>query len=47
MSAAFVPTFTRHDAEGKADAWRLAKNVLTALMVSPAPCRPRIAFAGR
>ncbi len=34
MSAAFVPTFTRHLAQrGKADAWRLANNVITALIL--------------
>jgi putative peptidoglycan lipid II flippase len=33
MSAAFVPTFTRQlTLKGKADAWRLANNVLTALL---------------
>ena len=32
MSAAFVPTFTRHlTLHGKADAWRLGNNVITAL----------------
>ena len=32
MSAAFVPTFTRHlTLHGKADAWRLAVNLMTAL----------------
>jgi putative peptidoglycan lipid II flippase len=35
MSAAFVPTFTRQlTLKGKADAWRLANNVLTALLLS-------------
>ena len=34
MSAAFVPTFTGHLARrGRADAWRLANNVLTALLI--------------
>src|SRR5262245_6452938 len=34
MSAAFVPTFTRHlTLEGKAAAWRLGNNVLTALII--------------
>jgi putative peptidoglycan lipid II flippase len=34
MSAAFVPTFTRHlRSRGKADAWRLANNVLTMLIL--------------
>ena len=34
MSAAFVPTFTRHVAQhGKEAAWRLADNVITALLV--------------
>ena len=34
MSAAFVPTFTRHlQLHGKADAWRLANNVLNALLI--------------
>jgi putative peptidoglycan lipid II flippase len=34
MSAAFVPTFTRHlTLHGKADAWRLANNVLNALVL--------------
>jgi putative peptidoglycan lipid II flippase len=34
MSAAFVPTFTRHLAlHGKEDAWRLANNVLNALLL--------------
>jgi putative peptidoglycan lipid II flippase len=34
MSAAFVPTFTRHLAiRGKEDAWRLGRNVLTTLAV--------------
>jgi putative peptidoglycan lipid II flippase len=34
MSAAFVPTFTRHlTLHGKADAWRLANNVLNALLL--------------
>jgi putative peptidoglycan lipid II flippase len=34
MSAAFVPTFTRHlTLRGKADAWRLGSNVMTALAV--------------
>src|SRR5258707_6710811 len=34
MSAAFVPTFTGHlTRRGRADAWRLANNVLTALLV--------------
>jgi putative peptidoglycan lipid II flippase len=35
MSAAFVPTFTRQlTLKGKAEAWRLANNVLTALLLS-------------
>jgi putative peptidoglycan lipid II flippase len=35
MSAAFVPTFTRQlTLKGKDDAWRLANNVLTALLLS-------------
>ena len=35
MSAAFVPTFTRQlTLKGKADAWRLANNVLNALLLS-------------
>jgi putative peptidoglycan lipid II flippase len=35
MSAAFVPTFTRHLAtQGRADAWRLGRNVLSALVVA-------------
>jgi putative peptidoglycan lipid II flippase len=35
MSAAFVPTFTRQlTLKGKADAWRLANNVLTALLLA-------------
>lgn len=35
MSAAFVPTFTRHLAlRGKADAWRLGSNVLNALAIA-------------
>jgi putative peptidoglycan lipid II flippase len=35
MSAAFVPTFTRQlTLKGKADAWRLANNVLTTLLLS-------------
>src|SRR5213076_3030896 len=34
MSAAFVPTFTRQlTLEGKTEAWRLANNVLTVLLV--------------
>ena len=34
MSAAFVPTFTRHMAEsGKESAWRLGNNVINALLV--------------
>jgi putative peptidoglycan lipid II flippase len=34
MSAAFVPTFTRHlTLRGKADAWRLGNNVLNALLL--------------
>ena len=34
MSSAFVPTFTRHlTLHGKADAWRLGNNVLTALLL--------------
>src|SRR3984893_2474272 len=34
MSAAFVPTFTRHlTIHGKDDAWRLGNNVLNALIV--------------
>src|SRR5437870_4253310 len=34
MSAAFVPTFTRHlTLHGKTDAWRLANNVLNALLL--------------
>jgi putative peptidoglycan lipid II flippase len=34
MSAAFVPTFTRHlTLNGKPDAWRVANNVLTVLML--------------
>jgi len=34
MSAAFVPTFTRHlTVHGKTDAWRLANHVLTALLL--------------
>ena len=34
MSAAFVPTFTRHlTLHGKDDAWRLGNNVLNALML--------------
>lgn len=34
MSAAFVPTFTRHlTRHGKTDAWRLGNNVLNALLV--------------
>ena len=34
MSAAFVPTFTRHlTLHGKADAWRLGNNVLNALLI--------------
>jgi len=48
MSAAFVPTFTRHLAQhGKADAWRLANNVLTALLlVTGAFAAAGILFAG-
>jgi putative peptidoglycan lipid II flippase len=35
MSAAFVPTFTRHLAiDGKATAWRLANNLLNVLLVT-------------
>ena len=35
MSAAFVPTFTRHVMlEGKPAAWRLANNVITALAIA-------------
>lgn len=35
MSAAFVPTFTRHlTLKGKADAWRLANNVMTTLAIA-------------
>jgi putative peptidoglycan lipid II flippase len=35
MSAAFVPTFTRHlSNEGKPSAWRLGNNVLNALLVA-------------
>src|SRR5436305_2827446 len=34
MSAAFVPTFTRHlTLRGKEDAWRLARNVITGLLL--------------
>ena len=34
MSAAFVPTFTRHlTRQGKADAWRLGNNVVNALLI--------------
>ena len=34
MSAAFVPTFTRHlTLHGKDDAWRLANNVMNALLL--------------
>src|SRR6188474_2714740 len=34
MSAAFVPTFTRHlSSAGKPSAWRLGNNVLNALLV--------------
>ena len=34
MSAAFVPTFTRHlTLRGRADAWRLGNNVLNALLI--------------
>ncbi|MEP7305313.1 MAG: murein biosynthesis integral membrane protein MurJ [Acidobacteriota bacterium] len=34
MSAAFVPTFTRHlTLHGKTDAWRLANNVLNTLLI--------------
>ncbi|HUR35067.1 MAG TPA: murein biosynthesis integral membrane protein MurJ [Vicinamibacterales bacterium] len=34
MSAAFVPTFTRHlTLHGRSDAWRLANNVLNALLL--------------
>src|SRR5207302_6086781 len=37
MSAAFVPTFTRHLAlNGRDDAWRLANNVLNALLIATA-----------
>src|SRR3954452_12219961 len=36
MSAAFVPTFTRHlTMHGKEDAWRLGNNVLNALRLVP------------
>src|SRR4051812_14965987 len=35
LSAAFVPTFTRHLTQrGKADAWRLGNNVLNALLIT-------------
>jgi len=35
MSAAFVPTFTRHLAtQGRDDAWRLGRNVISALVVA-------------
>src|SRR5204862_2521239 len=35
MSAAFVPTFTRHLMRGgKQDAWRLANHVLNAMLVA-------------
>ncbi len=35
MSAAFVPAFTRHvTLEGKASAWRLGNNVITALIIA-------------
>src|SRR6188474_2568314 len=35
MSAAFVPTFTRHlTLRGKSDAWRLGNNVLNALLLT-------------
>jgi putative peptidoglycan lipid II flippase len=35
MSAAFVPAFTRHvTREGKASAWRLGNNVITALIIA-------------
>ena len=35
MSAAFVPAFTRHLTQhGRADAWRLANNVLNALLIA-------------
>src|SRR5881397_1654839 len=35
MSAAFVPTFTRHlTLHGKGDAWRLGNNVLNALLLT-------------
>jgi putative peptidoglycan lipid II flippase len=35
MSAAFVPTFTRHlTLHGRPDAWRLGNNVITALVVA-------------
>ena len=35
MSAAFVPTFTRHvTLEGKPAAWRLGNNVITALLIA-------------
>ena len=34
MSAAFVPTFTRHlTLHGKEDAWRLGNNVVTTLLL--------------
>ena len=48
MSAAFVPTFTRHlTTEGKASAWRLGNNVLNALLVvTGALCLLAIVFAG-
>jgi putative peptidoglycan lipid II flippase len=37
MSAAFVPTFTRHlTRHGREDAWRLANNVLNALLLATA-----------
>ena len=48
MSAAFVPTFTRHlTLHGKADAWRLGNNVLNALLLVDRRARRRsgIVFA--
>jgi putative peptidoglycan lipid II flippase len=47
MSAAFVPTFTRHlTIHGKGDAWRLANNVLNALLlVTGAAVLAGIAYA--
>ncbi len=39
MNAAFVPTFTRHLAQrGRASAWRLASQVLTALLLVTLAC---------